>query len=84
MPNGDGGLNFPTWKWLAGILIGVLIIAAGYSLAETRNDVRALYDKKMDKEQYYQDMRSLRDSQQCIADKLDDLIKMHMNDRKDK
>jgi hypothetical protein len=39
MTNSDS--KVPTWQWVAGIAITILMIVAGASLSETRNDVRA-------------------------------------------
>ena len=30
----------PTWQWLAGILVGILLLIAGATLNETRGDIR--------------------------------------------
>jgi len=40
MANGDAS-RFPTFQWVAGILVTIILIIAGSSLSETRSDVRA-------------------------------------------
>ena len=75
MANGEtngNGSRFIPWVWLAGTAVTLLISIAGFTLAETRGDIRSLQERKLDREQYYQDMRG-------INDKLDCLIKMHMD-----
>ena len=64
-----------TWAWLAGTAILLLISIAGFTLAETRGDIRSLQEQKVDKDQYYNDINS-------INAKLDCLIKMQMERRK--
>ena len=78
MANGEtnGNGRSVTWMWLAGVAIALLISIAGFTLAETRGDIRNLQERKLDKDQYYQDIEQ-------INGKLDCLIKMHM-DQKDK
>lgn len=39
MANGDSS-KFPTFQWVAGILLTILLIVAGASLSETRSDVK--------------------------------------------
>ena len=73
MANGEtNGNRFIPWMWLAGLAVMLLISIAGFTLAETRGDIKALQDRKLDKEQYYQDIRG-------VNEKLDCLIKMHMD-----
>jgi hypothetical protein len=39
MENGDSSKT-PTWQWLTGVLLSVLLLIAGVSLTETRSDIR--------------------------------------------
>jgi len=36
----ENGSKFPTFQWIAGILISIILIIAGASLSETRSDIR--------------------------------------------
>jgi len=67
--------QFITWSWIAGIVITVLIAVGGYLLTDTRADIKALKQEKLDKEDYYRDINSVKDG-------INRLIDMHMNKRK--
>jgi hypothetical protein len=62
-----------TWAAVAATLTTLLITIAGFSLAATRDDIKDLRDKKLDKAEYYQNL-------QQINGKLDILIKMRMEE----
>ena len=69
-----------TWQWLVGVLISVLLLAAGVILADTRNGVdRArisiveMQKEKVDKEQYRLDMGEIKESLRTIVIKLDNI-----------
>ena len=62
-----------TWAAVAATLTTLLITIAGFSLAATREDIKDLRDKKLDKAEYYQNL-------QQINGKLDILIKMRMEE----
>jgi len=70
--NGNG--KGPSWKYLSCLFIAILIAVGGYFLSEARSDIRSLQKEKLDKETYYQDIKS-------INDKLDKLLDMHMRDK---
>lgn len=74
MANGDG-LFGPTWRWIAAGMITVLLAAGSALLADTQNNIRTLWEKKVDKEQY-------RCDQARIEDKLDKLIDMTIKGRR--
>ena len=76
MANGETNGRSVTWCWLAGVALTLLVSIAGFTLAETRGDIRSLQIEKVDKDQYYNDINS-------INAKLDCLIKMQMQ-RKDR
>lgn len=62
-----------TWAAVAATLTTLLITIAGFSLAGTREDIKDLQDKKLDKAEYYQNL-------QQINGKLDILIKMRLEE----
>ncbi len=62
-----------TWAAVAATLTTLLITIVGFSLAATRDDIKDLRDKKLDKAEYYQNL-------QQINGKLDILIKMRMEE----
>lgn len=62
-----------TWAAVAATLTTLLITIAGFSLAGTREDIKDLRDKKLDKAEYYQNL-------QQINGKLDILIKMRLEE----
>lgn len=62
-----------TWAAVAATLTTLLITIAGFSLAATRDDIKDLRDKKLDKAEYYQNL-------QQINGKLDILIKMRLEE----
>jgi len=70
--NGNG--KGPTWKWLAGILVGILIVVGGYFLGDVRSEVRSLSERKLDKETYYNDIKDIKTD-------LKALLNMHMKDK---
>jgi len=70
--------EFISWKWIAGILVGLIILAFGGIIADTRQGVSQAQEKiekiqaaKVDKEQYRCDIER-------VEDKLDKLINMHV------
>ena len=67
--NGNGS-KYPSWKWIAGILVGLLIVIGGYTLGTSIGEVKAgilvLQDKKLDKDQYLLDMKDMKDKIDCI------------------
>lgn len=76
MANGESNGRSVTWCWLAGVAFALLVSIAGFTLAETRGDIRSLQEQKVDKDQYYNDINA-------INAKLDCLIKMQI-DHKDR
>ena len=70
MTESGNGSKYPSWKWLAGILVGLLIIIGGYTLGTSIGEVKAgilvLQDKKLDKDQYLLDMKDMKDKIDCI------------------
>ncbi len=62
-----------TWAAVAATLTTLLITIAGFSLTATRDDIKDLRDKKLDKAEYYQNL-------QQINGKLDILIKMRLEE----
>lgn len=40
MATNENGSRFPTFQWIAGILISIVLIIAGASLKETRGDIK--------------------------------------------
>lgn len=40
MTNSENGSRFPTFQWIAAILVTIVLIIAGASLSETRSDIR--------------------------------------------
>ncbi|MDD5532378.1 MAG: hypothetical protein PHC52_06270 [Syntrophales bacterium] len=73
-PNG----RYPTWKWLAGILVVLLIAVGGYTLggsfSEVKADIKTLQEKKVDKEAYYREFGQLCDTIKTMDAKLDRLL----------
>jgi len=71
----DGnGSRFVSTKWLIGILMFIVFAASGLIVGDTRNSVtevrsktEALQEKKLDKEQYYIDMREIKETLKDIA-----------------
>jgi hypothetical protein len=58
--NGNG--KSVTWKWLVGILVGILLLIGGSVLSGMQADIRMLRAEKMDKEQYYRDVSEIKES----------------------
>lgn len=57
--NGNG--KSVTWKWLVGILVGLLILIAGSVLSGMQSDIKVLKAEKVDKEQYYRDVNEIKE-----------------------
>lgn len=57
--NGNG--KSVTWKWLVGILAGLLILIAGSVLSGMQSDIKVLKAEKVDKEQYYRDVNEIKE-----------------------
>ena len=72
MPNGENGngSKYPSWKWITGVLVSLLIIIGGYTLGNSIGEVKAgilvLQEKKLDKDQYLLDMKDMKDKIDCI------------------
>lgn len=71
MANGDGKFG-PTWKWIVGTLGALLIAVLGTLYGDIQGNIKGLWDKKLDKEQY-------RCDQARIEGKLDKLIDIQIN-----
>jgi hypothetical protein len=68
--NSDGKFG-PSWKWIVGILAGVLIAVSGTLYGDVRGQISRLQEQKVDKDQYRTDVSRLEG-------KLDKLIDMQM------
>lgn len=71
MANGDGKFG-PTWKWIVGILITILLLVSAASLGSMKSDISRLQEVKVDKDQYRCDISR-------VEGKLDKIIEMQMN-----
>jgi len=71
--NGNGS-RYPSWKWLTGILVGLLIVIGGYSLSDVRSEVKTLHDKKVDKDAYYRDIDRIGKTMDEMDKKLDRIL----------
>ena len=69
--------RFASWKWLAGILMAILLAVGGYTFGTTVGDmkieIKALYEKKLDKDQYIRDMTDIKETLLRMDAKLDRL-----------
>lgn len=74
---GDGQDRFASWKWLTGILVAILLAVGSYTFGTTvgdiKIDIKALYEKKLDKDQYIRDMTDIKETLQRMDLKLDRL-----------
>jgi uncharacterized protein YpmS len=70
--NGNG--KSVTWKWLVGILVGLLFLIAGSVLSGMQADIKSLRAEKVDKEQYYRDIGEVKTRMENMDGKLDRLI----------
>ena len=74
MPESNGS-KYPSWKWITGILVTLLMLIGGYTLGTSIGEVKAgiltLQDKKLDKEVYHRDMDDMKD-------KIDSIYKWHL------
>lgn len=68
MAENRNGRKYPTWQYLAGVLILVVVGVVGWAFTDTR----ACMEKKVDKEVYYRDVGEIK---QDIKDIKDFLIK---------
>jgi hypothetical protein len=59
MANGDGKYG-PSWKWIVGILAGVLIAVSGTLYTDMRANIAKLQEGKVDKEQYRCDVTEIK------------------------
>ena len=59
--NGNGK-NGVTWRWMVGILIGILILVAGSVLSGMQTDIKTLHQNKVDKDQYCRDISEIKES----------------------
>ena len=57
--NGKGSV---TWKWVVGVLVGVLMLIASSVLSGMQTDIKALHQNKVDKDQYCRDISEIKDS----------------------
>jgi hypothetical protein len=57
--NGNG--KSVTWKWLVGVLAGLLILIIGSVLSGMQIDIKVLKAEKVDKEQYYRDVNEIKE-----------------------
>lgn len=73
----NGANRFASWKWLAGILGMILLTLGSYTfgtaVGDMKIDIKALYEKKLDKDQYIRDMADIKGALQRIDFKLDRL-----------
>jgi hypothetical protein len=60
MANDDGNGKYPTWKWLSGVLISLVLIISGYALGGTLTDMKTDLKAKLDKAEYYRDIRDIQ------------------------
>lgn len=58
--NGNG--KSVTWKWLVGILVGLLFLIAGSVLSGMQADIKTLSREKVDKDQYCRDISEIKES----------------------
>ena len=70
MKDDNEGSRYPSWKWLAGFLVAILLTVSGYSFGTAISDVKAnvllLQEKKLDKEVYYVDMKDIKEKINAI------------------
>lgn len=59
--NGNGN-KYPTWKWL----VDILLAAVAFFLIVFMSNISAQIDKKLDKEQYYKDIKEMKEKIDCI------------------
>ena len=84
MPNEDKENNpsrTPTWQWIAGLAISILLFLAGVTLSETRNDVKSLYLTKVDKDAYYRDIVEIKDTLKEIQKDMKESLREVRNNR---
>jgi len=67
-----------TWQWLVGVLVVLLFAAGGVLLADNKASVQKIevkveqvQERKVDKEQYYRDIRDIKDALVTIDGKVD-------------
>jgi hypothetical protein len=66
----------PTWQYVAGVLLTIVLIIAGSSLSETRDDIKALQTAKLDKESYYNNQREMNKKIDSMDGKLTCIYEM--------
>ena len=67
-----------TWRFVAEILIILLISVGGYFLTDVRSEVKKVSEVKLDKEQYYRECKERDRNITEIKQGIDKLIDLHI------
>lgn len=70
--------TYPSWKWVAIMLISIMIGITGYLYAGMASTITGLSKTKLDKEVYYREIDSLEDRMDRLNAKSDTIIKLLM------
>lgn len=73
MANDENG-KYPTWKWIVGILVLVVMMMSGGYINKLDSEVSALKKEKLDRAQYDCDMAKLETKIDKMDGKLDRLL----------
>ena len=73
MANDENG-KYPTWKWIVGILVLVVMMMSGGYINKLDSEVSALKKEKLDRAQYDCDMAKLETKIDKMDGKLDSLL----------
>lgn len=68
----------PTWQWIAGLAISILLLISAAFLSETRSDIKALGIAKLDKDAYYRDIGDINKKFEDVTIKLDNITSILM------
>jgi uncharacterized protein YpmB len=74
MANGDDKEKYPTWKWIVGILVLVVMMMSGGYINKLDSEVSSLKREKLDRAQYDCDMAKLETKIDKMDGKLDRLL----------
>ncbi len=72
----------PTWQWVAGLAISILLLISAAFLSETRSDIKALGLAKLDKDAYYRDIGDINKKFEDVTSKLDNITNILMKREK--
>ncbi len=67
----ENGKKYPTWQWLAGLLLMLVLAISAWAWNDTRTCIKdntAAIQLKVDKEQYYKDITEIKAGLNKIID----------------